>query len=88
MRPARRRSSALESRIENPILPLRILRVRTLIGASVVRGFLVTRHVRTFFLGALYLEHVLGYGALDDRPGVPADDADRRGALSLGTTAG
>jgi EmrB/QacA subfamily drug resistance transporter len=55
---------ALEHRIENPIMPLRILRLRGLIGSSVVRGFLVTGMYSTFFLGALYLEHVLHYSAL------------------------
>ena len=54
----------LEARIENPIMPLRILRLRGLIGASVVRGFLVTGMYSTFFLGTLYLEHVLHYSAL------------------------
>jgi hypothetical protein len=54
----------LESRIENPIMPLGILRLRGLIGSSVVRGFLVTGMYSTFFLGTLYLEHVLHYGAL------------------------
>ena len=55
----------LESRIENPIMPLRILRVRGLIGSSAVRGLLVTGMYSTFFLGTLYLEHVLHYSALD-----------------------
>src|SRR6202521_1513482 len=54
----------LESRIENPIMPLRILHLRGLIGSSVVRGFLVTGMYSTFFLGTLYLEHVLHYSAL------------------------
>src|SRR5947209_3557788 len=55
---------ALEARIENPIMPLRILRLRGLINASVVRGLLVTGMYSTFFLGTLYLEHVRHYGAL------------------------
>jgi EmrB/QacA subfamily drug resistance transporter len=55
----------LEARIENPIMPLRILRLRGLIGASAVRGFLVTGMYSTFFLGTLYLEHVLHYSALE-----------------------
>ena len=55
---------ALESRIENPIFPLRILRNRGLIGTSVVRGFLVTGMFATFFLGALYLQHVRGFDAI------------------------
>ncbi len=53
----------VESRIENPIMPLRILRLRGLIGSSAVRGFLVTGMYSTFFLGTLYLEHVLHYSA-------------------------
>ncbi len=54
----------LESRIENPIMPLRILRLRGLVGSSVVRGFLVTGMYSTFFLGTLYLERVLHFTAL------------------------
>jgi EmrB/QacA subfamily drug resistance transporter len=55
---------ALEARVENPIMPLRILRLRGLINASLVRGLLVTAMYSTFFLGTLYLEHVRHYGAL------------------------
>ncbi len=55
---------ALESRIENPIMPLRILRLRGLVASSVVRGFLVTAMYSTFFLGTLYLEHVRHFSAV------------------------
>jgi EmrB/QacA subfamily drug resistance transporter len=55
---------SLESRIANPIMPLRILRLRGLVGSSIVRGFLVTGMFTTFFLGALYLQHVLHYSAV------------------------
>jgi EmrB/QacA subfamily drug resistance transporter len=55
---------ALEARIQNPILPLRILRLPGLVNASLVRGFLVTGMYSTFFLGTLYLEHVRHYSAL------------------------
>ncbi|MDQ6777890.1 MAG: MFS transporter [Actinomycetota bacterium] len=55
---------SLEARTPNPIMPLRILHLRSLIGASVVRGFLVTGMYSTFFLGTLYLEHILHYSAL------------------------
>jgi EmrB/QacA subfamily drug resistance transporter len=55
---------ALEARLENPIMPLRILRLRSLVGSSVVRGLLVTGMFGMFFLGSLYFEHVLGYDAL------------------------
>ena len=54
----------LEARIENPILPLRILRLRGLVNASLIRGVLVTGMYSTFFIGTLYLEHVRGYSAL------------------------
>jgi EmrB/QacA subfamily drug resistance transporter len=54
----------LEARIENPIMPLRILRLRGLVNANLVRGLLVTGMYSTFFLGTLYLEHVRHYSAL------------------------
>jgi MFS family permease len=54
----------LEARIQNPIMPLRILRVRGLIDASLVRGILVTGMYSTFFLATLYLEHVRHFSAL------------------------
>ena len=55
---------AVEARVRNPIMPLRILRVRGLVDASLVRGLLVTGMYSTFFLGTLYLEHVRHYSAL------------------------
>jgi len=55
---------AVESRLEHPMFPLRILRVPGLAASSVVRGFLVTGMFSTFLLGVLYLQHVHGYGAL------------------------
>jgi EmrB/QacA subfamily drug resistance transporter len=56
---------ALESRLENPIMPLRIFRIRSLIASSVVRGLLVSGMFASFFLGALYLQGVRGYSPLD-----------------------
>jgi EmrB/QacA subfamily drug resistance transporter len=56
---------ALESRIPNPIMPLRVLRLRMLMGSSLVRGLLVTGMFSAFFLGSLYLERVLGYDAIE-----------------------
>ena len=51
----------LESRLANPIMPLRILRIQTLSRSSVIRGMLATGMFTTFFLGALYLEGVHGF---------------------------
>jgi EmrB/QacA subfamily drug resistance transporter len=56
---------ALEARLANPIMPLRILRLRMLMGSSLVRGMLVTGMFSAFFLGSLYLERVLGYDAIE-----------------------
>src|SRR6185437_8039979 len=54
----------LEGRLANPIMPLRVLRLRMLMGSSLVRGLLVTGMFSAFFLGSLYLERVLGYNAI------------------------
>jgi EmrB/QacA subfamily drug resistance transporter len=56
---------SLEARLANPIMPLRILRLRMLMGSSLVRGMLITGMFSAFFLGSLYLERVLGYNAID-----------------------
>jgi EmrB/QacA subfamily drug resistance transporter len=76
----------VEARISNPIMPLRILRLRGLVGSSAVRGFLVTGMYSTFFLGTLYLEHVLHYTALPTGLAFLPFTVTV-GALSLGTTA-
>ena len=54
----------LEARIANPIMPLRVLRLRGLVSASLVRGVLVTGMYSTFFLATLYLEHIRHYSSL------------------------
>lgn len=55
----------VENRHPNPIFPLRILKLHGLILSSAVRGLMVIGVYGMFFLGTLYLEEVLGYGALD-----------------------
>jgi MFS family permease len=54
----------LESRLRNPILPLHVLTAGSLLKASVVRALLVAGMFSTWFLGTLYLQRVLGYGAI------------------------
>jgi EmrB/QacA subfamily drug resistance transporter len=54
----------LESRIANPIFPLRILKLRGLVVSCLTRGFLVTGMYGTWFIGSLYLERVLHYDAI------------------------
>ncbi|WP_394825946.1 MFS transporter [Pendulispora albinea] len=55
----------LEARIANPILPLRILRVRSLMVTSVVRGFMIMGMYAVFFFGSLELAQTAGFGPLD-----------------------
>jgi EmrB/QacA subfamily drug resistance transporter len=54
----------VESRLKNPILPLRVFRIRSLIASSVVRGMLICGMYASFYLGALYLQKVKGYSPL------------------------
>jgi EmrB/QacA subfamily drug resistance transporter len=55
----------VESRVAAPIMPLGILRIRRLIGGSVVRALLVPGMYATFFLGTLYLEQIRHFGAVE-----------------------
>jgi hypothetical protein len=54
----------VESRVAKPILPMRILRLRSLSMSSVVRGLTFSAMFAVFFFGALYMEKVLHYGPL------------------------
>jgi len=54
----------VQARRSNPIMPLRILRIRSLIGSSVVRGCLFVGMQLLFFFGALFLQQVRGYSPL------------------------
>ena len=69
----------------NPLMPLRIFRSRNVSGANVIQVLMVAGLFGMFFLGALYLQRVLGYDAARDRPRVPARVARAIGALSLGS---
>jgi EmrB/QacA subfamily drug resistance transporter len=55
---------AIESRGEEPLMPLRIFRLQTLAGANAV-GFLLGASFYSFiFIGTLYMQQVLGFSAL------------------------
>jgi MFS family permease len=56
---------ARQARIENPLMPLRLFQSRNVSGANVVMGLLVVGFFGMFFLGALYLQGILGYSALE-----------------------
>jgi EmrB/QacA subfamily drug resistance transporter len=53
-----------ESRTRNPLVPLRIFRSRTVSGANLIQALMVAGLFGMFFLGALYLQRVLDYGAI------------------------
>lgn len=50
-----------EARVKTPLLPLRVLRSRTLAGANVVQVLMVAGLFGVFFLGTLYMQRVLGF---------------------------
>ncbi|HTT94507.1 MAG TPA: DHA2 family efflux MFS transporter permease subunit [Solirubrobacterales bacterium] len=54
-----------ESRAAQPLVPLRIFRSRNLTGANVVQALMVAGMYGMFFLGALYLQRVLGFDSLE-----------------------
>ncbi|HVV91409.1 MAG TPA: MFS transporter [Solirubrobacterales bacterium] len=54
-----------QGRIANPLMPLRLFRSRNVVGANSVQALLVAGMFGMFFLGALYLQKVLGYSALE-----------------------
>jgi EmrB/QacA subfamily drug resistance transporter len=53
-----------QARIPNPLMPLRLFRSRNVAGANIVMALLVVGFFGMFFLGALYLQGILGYSAL------------------------
>jgi EmrB/QacA subfamily drug resistance transporter len=54
-----------EARAAHPLVPLRIFRSRNLSGANVVQALMVAGMYGMFFLGALYLQKVLGFDSLE-----------------------
>jgi EmrB/QacA subfamily drug resistance transporter len=55
---------AREATAKNPLIPLRIFRSRNVAGANIVQVLSVAGMFGMFFLGALYLQRILGYDAL------------------------
>ena len=56
---------ARQARIRNPLMPLRLFRSRNVAGANAVMALLVVGFFGMFFLGALYLQGILGYEPLE-----------------------
>ncbi|MGH2804695.1 MAG: DHA2 family efflux MFS transporter permease subunit, partial [Thermoleophilaceae bacterium] len=74
---------ARQATAANPLIPLRIFRSRNVAGANAIQALMVAGMFGLFFLGALYLQRVLGYDALETGLAfLPVTIAI--GALSLG----
>ena len=54
-----------QARIANPLMPLRLFRSRNVTGANLAMALLVVGFFGMFFLGALYLQGILGYSPLE-----------------------
>jgi hypothetical protein len=54
-----------QARIENPLMPSRLMRSRTVAGANIVMALTVAGMFAMFFLGAIYLQRVQGYNPLE-----------------------
>jgi EmrB/QacA subfamily drug resistance transporter len=55
---------AIETRVDSPLLPLRLFRLRTLAGANAVGLLLGGSFFAFIFVGTLYMQQVLGYSAI------------------------
>jgi EmrB/QacA subfamily drug resistance transporter len=53
-----------QARVANPLMPLRLFRSRDVTGANLVMALLIVGMFGLFFLGALYLQRILGYTPL------------------------
>jgi MFS family permease len=75
-----------QARAQNPLVPLRIFRSRLVSAANGIQALAVAGLFGMFFLGALYLQRVLGYSAIEvGLSFLPV--AVLIGALSVGVTA-
>src|SRR3954453_1207758 len=54
-----------EATARNPLVPLRIFRSRNVSGANAIQALTVAGMFGMFFMGALFLQKVLGYDALE-----------------------
>ena len=54
-----------QARIETPLMPLRLFHSRNVAAANLVMALLVVGFFGMFFLGALYMQGLLGYSPLE-----------------------
>jgi MFS family permease len=53
-----------ESTARQPLIPLRVFRSRNVAGANVIQLLMVAGLFGMFFLGVLFMQHVLGYSSI------------------------
>jgi EmrB/QacA subfamily drug resistance transporter len=53
-----------ESTAREPLIPLRLFRSRNVSGANIIQLLMVASLFGMFFLGVLFMQHVLGYSAI------------------------
>jgi EmrB/QacA subfamily drug resistance transporter len=71
----------IETRVEAPLMPLSIFRLKTLAGANAVGLLLGGSFFAFIFVGTLYMQQVLGYSAL--RTGLLSQALVTRGSVKL-----
>jgi len=54
-----------QARVATPLMPLRLFRSRNVTGANAVQALMVVGLYGMFFLGALYMQRILGYDPLE-----------------------
>jgi EmrB/QacA subfamily drug resistance transporter len=54
-----------QARVDTPLMPLRLFRSRNVTGANAVQALMVVGLYGMFFLGALYMQRILGYDPLE-----------------------
>jgi EmrB/QacA subfamily drug resistance transporter len=55
----------IESRVEHPLMPLRLFRIRSVAVGNVIGALWAAAMLAWFFIAALYLQMVLGYDAFE-----------------------
>jgi EmrB/QacA subfamily drug resistance transporter len=75
-----------ESAARSPLIPLRVFRSRNVAGANLVQLLMVAGLFGMFFLGVLFMQHVLGYSAIGTGVGFLPTSIGI-GVLSLGFSA-
>jgi EmrB/QacA subfamily drug resistance transporter len=54
-----------QTKIANPLMPLRLFRSRSVTGANLVQALLIAGMFAMFFMGALYLQAIMQFNALE-----------------------